>query len=133
MAKYNLSKIMTRAWELKKENTENIFGECLKMAWSEAKGITVTVKSQKELLLEKLEEKIAYCNERYNFNYNLVTNDWVKYGKDRTYFAVYEISHATKHNVKIDFGYFDNIKEEYVAGVNDIEDDFDCCGRRMAA
>lgn len=42
--KYNKSAIMTRAWELKKENTENIFGECLKMAWNEAKGLQVTSK-----------------------------------------------------------------------------------------
>ena len=37
MKNFNLSKIMTRAWKIKKENTNNIFGECLKMAWAEAK------------------------------------------------------------------------------------------------
>lgn len=37
MTKYNLSEIMKRAWEIKKENESNIFAFCLKKAWSEAK------------------------------------------------------------------------------------------------
>lgn len=37
MKKYNLSNIMKRAWEIKKENKYNIFSICLKMAWFEAK------------------------------------------------------------------------------------------------
>lgn len=37
MKKYNLSEIMKRAWEIKKENTENIFSLCLRMAWQETK------------------------------------------------------------------------------------------------
>lgn len=35
--KYNLTSIMKRAWEIKKENQDNIFAICLKMAWEEAK------------------------------------------------------------------------------------------------
>ena len=35
--KYDLRKIMKRAWEIKKENSRNIFSLCLKMAWGEAK------------------------------------------------------------------------------------------------
>lgn len=35
--KYNMKEIMTRAWEIKRENTENMFSLCLKMAWAEAK------------------------------------------------------------------------------------------------
>ena len=35
--KYDLRKIMKRAWEIKKENSRNIFSLCLKMAWEEAK------------------------------------------------------------------------------------------------
>lgn len=35
--KYDLRKIMKRAWEIKKENSRNIFSFCLKMAWGEAK------------------------------------------------------------------------------------------------
>lgn len=29
-----LSKVMKKAWEIKKENNENLFSLCLKMAWS---------------------------------------------------------------------------------------------------
>lgn len=41
MKKYNLSAIMKRAWTIKKQNSKNIFGECLKMAWDEAKEINL--------------------------------------------------------------------------------------------
>lgn len=37
MKKFNLSKIMTRAWEIKRENKHNIFKMCLELAWAEAK------------------------------------------------------------------------------------------------
>ena len=35
--KYDLKKIMSRAWEIKKENSRNIFSICLKADWKEAK------------------------------------------------------------------------------------------------
>lgn len=35
--KYNMGKIMKRAWEIKKQDKMYVFGECLKMAWAEAK------------------------------------------------------------------------------------------------
>lgn len=34
---WNLSRIMKKAWEIKKRNSQNIFSECLKMAWAIAK------------------------------------------------------------------------------------------------
>ena len=37
MKKYNLSNIMKRAWEIKKQKLKNIFSICLRMAWKEAK------------------------------------------------------------------------------------------------
>lgn len=37
MKKAELEKIMKRAWTIKKENTDNIFSLCLKMAWAEFK------------------------------------------------------------------------------------------------
>lgn len=46
---------MKRAWEIKKENAENIFAECLKMAWTEAKAtkfervIEASMESRKKL------------------------------------------------------------------------------------
>lgn len=46
--KYDLSMIMKKAWEIKKENVKNIFSECLKIAWAEAKN--PVLKSEIELL-----------------------------------------------------------------------------------
>lgn len=37
MKKYDLHRIMRRAWQIKKKNERNIFSLCLKMAWAEAK------------------------------------------------------------------------------------------------
>lgn len=37
MKKYNLHKIMKRAWRIKRQDEKNIFSICLKMAWTEAK------------------------------------------------------------------------------------------------
>ncbi|MFG6393088.1 MAG: hypothetical protein K1W24_02695 [Lachnospiraceae bacterium] len=131
--KYNKSAIMKRAWTIKKSNPQNIFGLCLKMAWAETKEIIeVEVKITKEHLIEKLEEKRAYAAERYSrFLYFAHANDWQSYGKDRTYFVVYEKSNVTRHNVKIDCGYFDNIKNEYVPGRRDLTDKYDLCGRSI--
>ncbi len=127
MAKYNLSRIMTRAWEIKKENTDNIFGECLKMAWAEAKA--PAEKTKKELIIEKLEKMAEAAEERYNYIYTVYVSEWKKYGKNRTYLAVFEKSDITKHNAKIECGYFDNNADEYVPGNVDIEDRFDLCER----
>lgn len=127
MKNFNLSKIMKRAWELKKENTDNIFGECLKMAWAEAKG-TDEVKITREYLINKLEAKKAYAANRYNYIYFAYANDWQNYGKDRTYFVIYEKSNTTKHNAKIDYGYFDNINKEYIPGRHDLTDRYDVSG-----
>lgn len=61
MKKYNLSAIMKRAWEIKKENTANIFGICLKMAWAEAK-------EEKEIVAENVivEHYYSYNARRYS-------------------------------------------------------------------
>lgn len=37
MKKFNLKNIMKRAWEIKKQDSQNLFSLCLKMAWAEAK------------------------------------------------------------------------------------------------
>lgn len=49
MKKYNLSNIMKRAWEIKKENSRNVFGACLKMAWAEAKAVAPAIDRIAEL------------------------------------------------------------------------------------
>lgn len=47
--KYDLRKIMRRAWEIKFRNRDNIFGLCLKMAWEEEKAHV----AKKEARVEK--------------------------------------------------------------------------------
>ena len=73
MKKYNLSAIMKRAWEIKKEDERNIFSLCLKMAWKEEKEMENEVDaeligSEKQIkwardiqkkALEFIDEKIA--------------------------------------------------------------------------
>lgn len=47
----NKAKIMKRAWEIKKEDSRNLFSLCLKMAWAEAKeeGNVKTVEELEDL------------------------------------------------------------------------------------
>lgn len=60
--KYDISKIMKRAWEIKNEDCRNIFGECLRVAWAEAKAMDK---------IEALED--------------MGFNRWTKAGMDRMY------------------------------------------------
>lgn len=58
--KYNRKEIMKKAWEIKKENENNIFGLCLKMAWEIAK------ENAKTAILPDLqgsEKQIAWANK----------------------------------------------------------------------
>lgn len=128
--KYDMKEIMIRAWEIRKEDNKNIFALCLKIAWAEAKS-TARVKITREYLINRLEAKKAYAANRYNYIYFAYANDWQNYGKDRTYFVIYEKSNTTKHNAKIDYGYFDNINKEYIPGRHDLTDEFDVAGRTI--
>lgn len=69
MKNYNLSEIMKRAWEIKKEDERNIFGECLKMAWTEQKG--------KKVIMVKLvgtEKQVAWA-EDLREEFNIIDNE----------------------------------------------------------
>lgn len=37
MTTANAATIMRRAWEIKRQHADNVFGECLRMAWAEAR------------------------------------------------------------------------------------------------
>ena len=68
MKKYNLSEIMKRAWEIKKDDMNNIFSFCLRMAWDEAKEkndmtIEEYLKSKGLKVWEKGEMKRIYIND----------------------------------------------------------------------
>ena len=77
MKKYNLRKIMKRAWSIKKQDEKNIFSLCLKMAWEEAKEVenevaTELIGSEKQInwardiqkkALEAIARKIEYFED----------------------------------------------------------------------
>jgi len=82
MKKYNLSQIMKRAWEIKKENSNNIFSICLKMAWAEAKATKKPFSGF---------AKIAKVDgEYYGDSSFLYFKLWSKYGKKRVYINDYK-------------------------------------------
>ena len=55
------------------------------------------------------------------YHYEVKTSEWIKYGKDRTYFSIVETRDNSKHYVKKDYGYFDNNAEEFVPGKASID------------
>ena len=106
--KYNLAKIMKRAWQIKKEedrkalnraynhnrrtveDTEKaLFSECLKIAWEEAKNVENLSEKETELKIEEGGE--------------VKWNIWRKYGKNRAYYTV-----STRSN------YADRKKDNFV-------------------
>ena len=111
MKKYNLSRIMKRAWELVKKAGMTI-SSGLKQAWREAKEVK---KNLKEQLIERLETIATEAGSHDNgYHYNVYVKDWANYGKSRTYFSIYETRDNSRHNKKISYGYFDNQAERYV-------------------
>lgn len=121
MKKYNLSKIMKRAWELVKEFGLAI-SEALKKSWREAKDM----KEQLIVKMEKLAE-IAKCD---GWHYDVVVKDWNNYGKSRSYFSIIETRDHSTHYVKYDFGYFDNVSSKYVPGKRNLETNYDLSGTK---
>lgn len=67
--KYNKSKIMKKAWELRKENGIAM-SEALKLAWAEAKGTLVEFKNNMKIVVDG----VFYVLKR-----------WTKAGHDRVY------------------------------------------------
>lgn len=61
--KYNVKAIMARAWEIKKQDMNNYFGLCLRMAWEEAKA----PKQTKNVVVETYE----------SFNFRRFSQPWV--------------------------------------------------------
>lgn len=125
MKKYNLSKIMKRAWELVKEIGCSI-SEGLKKAWSEAK-------SMKERLVKRMELLAAKAEGIGNFHYELKVNDWENYGKSRTYFSIIRTRQNSTHRSEIKFGYYDNQADKYVPGTAsgcDLTKNYDLSGNK---
>ena len=66
-----------------------------------------------------------------NYFREINMRDWSNYGKDRTYFSIVETCEGTKHYVKRDYGYFDNINGEYVPGKADLTQNFNFGGNKF--
>lgn len=78
MKKYNLSKIMKRAWELRRSYScrSLTFSECLKRAWKEAK-----TEYQNSLVPDKFEDGMEITVD----GYTRTLSRWRKGGHDRVY------------------------------------------------
>lgn len=106
MKEYDLSKIMKRAWEIKREadlktldclrvhminrdlrqEEKALFSECLKMAWAEAKraialAIRLRLSLENASRLAKMETKLLRDGE-------VTWRIWRNYGKFRAYYKV---------------------------------------------
>ena len=128
--KYNLSNIMKRAWELVKKIGMTI-SSGLKKAWEEAKN--PVIKSEKEILIDRLNEKAAEANSHNNsYHYNVYISNWENYGKSRTYFSIYETRANSRHSKKISYGYYDNQAEKYIPEkYNDLTKNYTVSGMAM--
>lgn len=84
MKKYNLSKIMSRAWQLKRCNSYYTFGKCLHNAWTEAK--QEVMKAEQQAAAEAQKSAAFKQGMEITVGYTTYTlNRWQSYGKDRIY------------------------------------------------
>lgn len=118
--KYDLSKIMKRAWALVKEFGMTI-SSSLKMAWAEAK-----LKAQ---MISKMEYLVSIATDVYN--YSISARDWENYGKSRTYLKIFETRRNSTHNKVYECGYIDNQKNVYVPGKIDLNDKYSLSGNAI--
>lgn len=73
-------------------------------------------------IIERINAIANLANSNDNgYHYEVKINEWVKYGKDRTYFSIVETRDNSKHYVKKDYGYYDNNADEFVAGKASID------------
>lgn len=87
MKKYNLSKIMKRAWELKRCNSYYSFGKCLHISWIEAK--QEVLKAEQDAAAEAQKFAAFKNGMEITVGYSTYTlNRWQNYGKDRIYINV---------------------------------------------
>lgn len=106
MKKYDLSKIMKRAWGLVKEAGMTI-SSGLKKAWREAK----------EMTYEAIEEAAQkYVKDHYPSNGYFTAKRWTKHGKDRIYFNICRRNHRYYSTA----GCWDLIEDKYVAPVKGV-------------
>lgn len=96
--KYDKRNIMRNAWNIKR--TANVtMNIAMKAAWS----------------IEKVMMEAEEIGKASGWNYKVFANDWVKYGKNRTYIETRIYTNAWNSKKEIKLGYVDNLNGEYVA------------------
>lgn len=111
MKKINLSAIMKRAWEIKKEDSRNIFGLCLKMAWAEAKGEEMGIEETVKANLEKM----MYSD--YHIHAGVEREVATRKNNGKTFFVIKCFSLAGNYKGQYKCGYIVDATGEYVCGV----------------
>lgn len=96
--KYNRRNIMRNAWEIKKSANVSM-SVALKAAWATEKAMMAAEEIGKES----------------GWNYRVVANDWVKYGKNRTYVSTRIYTNAWNCKSEKKVGYVDNLTGEFFA------------------
>lgn len=110
--KYNKSMIMKMAWKFKKENTKNLFSECLKLAWlivkMEAKGFSYWGKyGHQRLYIDALELGLEEEDGKYYFD-----GEKVSKATARQYMTMKNYIDLKDMSVHSDWGFFtDKIKK----------------------
>lgn len=96
--KYNKRNVMKNAWTIRRTTGVDM-STAMKAAWA----------------LEKAMAKANELGVESGWNYRVVANDWVKYGKNRTYVStrIYTNAWGLKRELKL--GYVDNMTGAFVA------------------
>ena len=111
MKKYNLSEIMKRAWEIKKQDSRNIFSLCLRMAWKE-------VKEMKEDLLDTLKTNLeAMAFGDYHINLGVDRKVSTRESDGRTYLSIACYTANGRYKGAYKCGYV--VDDTYVCGKYD--------------
>lgn len=116
MKKYDLSKIMKKAWETFKKFQRFVtplsFSECLKRAWEEAKNATTKAAEITLSTVKQAAQHLVICGQYETISYQ----EWNNYGKRRIYIKA--IRHTLAGNVRLaDCGYWDLDNSKYVPQV----------------
>lgn len=126
------AQIMKRAHEIARTLEGDYMARmsmALRQAWAESRA-PKTLEDEAMARMEAIVASSAKC-----YDYEIKFSLWENYGKSRTYIKVIEKSQnvkASKHYATYDFGYIDNIKNEYVPSkANDYRRPFNLNGERM--
>lgn len=95
---YNRRQIMRNAWAIRREANVDM-STALKAAWA----------------LEKAMAAAEAAGKESGWNYKVCANDWVKYGKNRTYVSTRIYTNAWNLKREIKFGYVDNLTGAFIA------------------